>query len=459
MPRKIIKVDEVYKQLEATKIPLGWLNIFVGPNNSGKSQILKFLMDRPSKLAINDSEIDYVGPDRFNVTNDVTVSSGSYNQLSSGLSQRRADDVNRAERIPIDTTHELVLKLKDKDKDRLLEWHKKYFGNLEIKKTDEENRDSPRKIEVDGQPLSVQGTGSRAVLAILVKLFDPTLKALCIDEPELSIEPKTQRKLFEIIKSIASRKASGLPKKKIFIATHSHLFIDKEKPSNNYKVEKINNQVIIKSIKNKEELANVTFNLLGNSPGDIFLPSNFLIVSGISDKIFFDSILNIINSKNKRVMIHYAEGDQNILFSAELFEQMLKFLNYSPYKKSVCVLIDKQNTPKISLREIRNILGDNGTRVVELGEGAIEFYYPKGILKKVSGIRANKLSIKKYLKTLSTDAKKKGFGNAEGRLGKFKGGKKKLAEAVAQHMTSAYLSKIDKEIINILNISLDKALE
>ena len=100
-------------------------------------------------------------------------------------------------------------------------------------------------LKIDGRKISQQGSGSRAVLTLLVRLLDPALPKIAIDEPEIGVEPQIQKKLFELIAKV-SKAEDDLPKKQIFLATHSHLFLDKREITNNYQLTRdITNNIII----------------------------------------------------------------------------------------------------------------------------------------------------------------------------------------------------------------------
>lgn len=67
-----------------------------------------------------------------------------------------------------------------------------------------------------------QGTGVRGLYPIVAALTDPELRAILIDEPELSLEPTLQRALRDVLVEHAN---SG---RAVIVSTHSHLFLDRK---------------------------------------------------------------------------------------------------------------------------------------------------------------------------------------------------------------------------------------
>ncbi|SHG67392.1 ABC-type Mn2+/Zn2+ transport system, ATPase component [Fodinibius roseus] len=399
------------------KLPDNNLIVLFGQNNSGKTSILLSI----NKAYGNSS--DYISPLRFNISNSVTIDHNFDNQIQRAHNDRSNYSPNRAEVQAPDAIKE-IFNLDDHKREKIKEWHNRYFGKLSIKRSDEKNRYSPPEIRIDGLKPTQQGSGSRAVLSILVKLLDPDLEVLCIDEPELSIEPKTQRILFDLIKQVSEGK-EDLPQKKIILATHSHIFIDKFDYQNNFKVvnkylfkkptleniieEKEYHQsldlnreapiidppreTIFLQVKNEGELQQSVYDLLGGSPADLFFPSNIIIVEGKSDEVFLKRIYELMvakgDVKQKKLAFHYAGGYDKTKYSTESIIQIMKTQSYIPvYKDKICGIFDKPNKKEKLIREIRDFVGDDeGNRFILLSKKAIEYYYPLNAVQKTLGGR------------------------------------------------------------------------
>ncbi|MCL4406170.1 MAG: AAA family ATPase [Patescibacteria group bacterium] len=445
-----IVVDQTTKSLrEGLKIPNNYLNILIGPNNSGKSNILEFINQQYKTDGATAS--DYIPPRRFDVSNNMQSMADTYKELEASLNQRRrVKDSSTSELPNFDPIRELAA-LDNSARSALLKWHNKYFGHIEIIENPERRYETP-KVLIDDRLPAQQGSGSRAILSILVRIFDNRLKVLLIDEPEISLEPKTQKKLMFLFQ-LASQGKEGLPQKKIFISTHSHLFIDREDFRNNSIVQKKDDQTTIRKVQNEKELQEIVFSLLGSSPEDLFFPSNIIVVEGASDAIFLQKVSNFIGDMNKNIAIHFAEGDSKVPIAAEAIEQMLKTSSYIPvYKDKICVLLDGKRDSSF-VNKAKEILKDEGERVIQLSKEAIEYFYPKRILKKITGL--DETNIDKEIKSFLCQVNK----NKEtwaGQLGRFNGTKVNLAKMVTELMEISDLEDVSLEIRKLLSVAINK---
>lgn len=420
------------------------LIIFFGQNNCGKSSILYSINSTYGKSS------DYISPRRFDLSNEVVVTRQFQNEMSQQQDQRKHYDENSCELSAPDPIRELF-SLSDTQRDIVLKWHNKYFGEIIIEKLNPENEFSPPKITIDGKLPSQQGTGSRAIMPILIKLMDPTIKILCIDEPELGIEPNTQKKLFDLIRKV-SIGDDGLPKKRIIIATHSNLFIDKFNFSNNFQVVKENNIVNFFQISDEISLQKTVFSLLGNDPSDLFFPANILLVEGKSDEIYFRRIYQLMVEfkllDQKNIAFHFCGGFDKVGYAVEAVVQMLKTQAYMPiYKEKICGIFDKPTQNKKLVENVRLFVNDSfSERFVLLEKDAIEYYYPLDSVKKIIGnstITNDEFQneIAKYLQ----EVKSKGFGNFFTLINL---SKVKFAQMISEEIND--LNGIDSKIINAI---------
>lgn len=210
---------------------------------------------------------------------------------------------------------------------------------------------------------------------------------ILIDEPEISLHPLFQKTFFEIIKELSKEK-------QFFIATHSHLFIDKEMSSNNFLIDRIGSKTSIARIKDRRDLNNVIYDQLGNSPADLLFPNNFIIVEGQSDFAFLTIILSRFYSSklgDKHIQIQYAEGD----VGNQQVERTLNMINkvYSPlhtggiYKNRIIVLVDAQKDDK-DVEHFKKSYGflDSDKRfwsLKEINKNNLEDTYPQQVISRI----------------------------------------------------------------------------
>lgn len=434
-----IQVKQQFKNLKGgLQIPDGDLNIFTGPNNSGKSALLQYL-NIHSEIR---NSCDYISPRRFDVSNEVAIALNSDRELEMLWNQRKQYNDAVAELTAPDPIRELV-SLPDDARRRIIEWHNRYFGELKVERSDPCNQFSPPRITIDGKLASQQGSGSRAVLSVLCALLHPKREIILIDEPEIGIEPQVQKRLADLIRRV-SQGTDGLPKKQVFLATHSHLFLDRATLSNNYVVTKgIDGFASLRQIQTPEELHSLVYHLLGNSPEDLFFPDNILVVEGPSDQVFFRRLLEV--SRSGGIAVHYADGEGNIGRALPAIEQMLKTQTYIPwYRDRLCVLVDS-SVDEERLREWREFLGDNGKRVRKLSKNGIEYFYPKSIMTSVCEVAEAELDaqIAQFLNGIRSGARTT-------TLGSFAGSKRDLAKLVAEQLGPENIDELDEEIGEIL---------
>ncbi len=425
------------------------LIIFFGQNNCGKSAILYSINSTYGRDA------DYISPRRFDLSNDVALTKGYESEMVRQQNARKDYNLNACELIAPDSVIE-IFTLNDNERDIIIKWHNEYFGKFKIEKLNPDNSYSPLKVTIDEMLPSQQGTGSRAILPILIKLLNPKIQILCIDEPELGIEPKTQKRLFDLIKKV-SKGEDKLPKKKIIIATHSHIFIDKDDYKNNFKVFKENNEVKFEAITDTVELQNCVFSLLGNDPSDLFFPSNIIIVEGKSDEVFLKRIYELLVAsgqvEKKKITFHFCGGYDKADIAVEAVTQMLKTQGYMPiYKSKVCGIFDKPVQNKKLVDEIRAFVGDiNQNRFILLDKEAIEFFYPIEAIRKTLGNEAlTREQVDDELNKFLHQYKSNDAGN----FFTFKEIKKvDLAHRVASHIEN--LNNIDEKILNIIKKAIE----
>ena len=357
--------------------------VIVGGNNSGKSTLLRTIIKNKGK------DLSYL----VNVNRTVLTGEGSiqkdyqtnYLNLLNSVLSKEDDNYMRATQPLQD-----FFNLKDKDRKPILDWYNKYFPNSIIEeREDSENTASAMLLKINGFPVIKQGSGVRATLEIFIKLFDPSIKILCVDEPELGLEPYLQKYLFSALKEKSS------PDKKIILATHSHHFLDIEDVESNYTCQRDSNGKI--SITKANDLQPIIFRLLGNSLSSFLLPERVLVSEGPSDTIFLSRCLFLLSKKG--FAVHNSGGNGSLSYAINSITQFLIFhKNELPvYKNNIFVLADKPTKDTI-IRHWETLLGDK-LRLKVLSQDAMEYYYPEHILQTTFNTADQKsVIISQYLK-------------------------------------------------------------
>jgi predicted ATP-dependent endonuclease of OLD family len=91
--------------------------------------------------------------------------------------------------------------------------------------------------------MSFSSTGSRLVMFTLALMANDVFETLLIDEPELGLTPSLQQKLSDLIFNVDKRNEIFPHLKNVYIATHSHLFLDRTDIENNFTVNKSSDEI------------------------------------------------------------------------------------------------------------------------------------------------------------------------------------------------------------------------
>lgn len=227
----------------------------------------------------------------------------------------------------------------------------------------------------------------RAVMLAIVQAYADFRKekgiartfTFLIDEAELHLHPTAQRALKNALREIIDNDGQ------ILINSHSSIFAN-ELFSNQkiYRIEKISGTSIVNEITTEQEQLDSIYQLLGGSPQDILLPSNFIIVEGQTEYILITRIIAKLYSNNKKcsaIKVIFARGDN------ELQKNIYNCIHrcYTPlltngiYRDRVVFLMDKIDpTKNDSFDEFckSHQWLKKGEHIHILDEPAVEMVYP-----------------------------------------------------------------------------------
>ena len=345
--------------------------ILSGPNNSGKSLILKQMLSvldhRTCLLTCNRySPIDVIntqpahGSDERKQHHDMVL-----NQLESG---QYHDDQNPRQ------LEQLIRSLTDVQLDRLLALAGELLGSkIQMLRTDStRGRMSPWYVDIDGRSLKYSSSGTRLLFMLLGHLFDDYFQVALVDEPEIGLSPKIQAALARALYDAEIRKQYFPHLKQVFVVTHSHLFLDREVLSNNFIVEKSGDAVVTRQVKSTAELHELQFRMLGNDLDHLYMPAAVVVVEGPCDT--FMSRLFTLHAPSRRVSMVVSHGDGRIPEKVQTLSEGFGELATSPYRPRLFVVLDARYSVKKSALERQGVLPDN---IHVWTRNGIEWYYPK----------------------------------------------------------------------------------
>lgn len=374
--------------------------VFLGQNNSGKTAILDYIYE------IDPQNTNYVSlEDLVFLFSDKTV---NVSKQILELREKAINDIFSKFNLCDRNIKSFILKMFKELTGLKIEYHIGFPNHFV------ENLNNEKYI-VDMREV---GRAYLALFAMLIHILWKDNKTILIDEPEMGLHSKMQKKLFDVLKKISKNK------KQIFIATHSQLFLDKENPTNNFKIKTIReeNNVEHKQIlrlENDRDIYITTYQLLGNSPSDIMMPSNFIIVEGPSDKTFLLHLMKRFYSDkigDKNIIIQPSSGDITNMQVPKTFsgiEKLYSILDLnSIYKERSVILVDSQEKYILKEFSIRYNLPKNRLRSLsEINKYALEESYPESVLKRV--MQKYKIRHKNSKDLIKSILKNKGFKKIE----------------------------------------------
>lgn len=343
-------------------------NVFLGRNNSGKTAVLDYIYQK------NPQNTNYLSGEEFIF-------------LYSDKSVNVPKDILRLRKKSLKKMLQRFEKAEVSQQQLILKYFHEMTG-LDIDFHHGRVNHFVEKVNGDTFYLDFQDLGSSylSLFAFLVEMIHNDADIILIDEPEMSLHSNMQKKLHVLLK-----KYSRLKNKQIFIATHSHLFLDRNRPKNNFKIKSENNHRTISQLNTEEDIFIAIYQMLGNSPADIFMPSNFILVEGPSDKIFLVKLMQRFYHEQlhgKKIVVQTALGDitnkqvPKLLSSIEKLYKVIE--NNSMYADRSVILVDSQQREVI--KKFIKDFDISKERLRSLGEikkYALEESYPPETLKRL----------------------------------------------------------------------------
>lgn len=221
----VCKVREVFGDKDININLYSGLTVFIGPNGSGKTKVMKQLKSTLTSFT-QGKIVRYLSSNRLGSleqfrSQTMYYASGGEPTLGdiNFLKGRHNIEVATGDFFTMDARKDVYIKVSERlrvlfKRDIFLRWDS---GNLKVH--------FGKTGSSDEYSISVEASGLINVISILAALYDDEVSVLLIDEPEVSLHPQLQAFVLKELKQIAGDPIEQ-NKKLIIIATHSIDMLD-----------------------------------------------------------------------------------------------------------------------------------------------------------------------------------------------------------------------------------------
>ncbi len=356
--------------------------VLVGRNNCGKSFLLKTLTQQWGQNA------SYLGPARyqnFNLLGYYTPNRNRRNEKWNQFMQQWQQQQQNIDNSPVNL-QQAIAELSDDQRISLAEIVKTLLGvELEWRQTVENNSMSQKYISCGGHNISYTSSGFRLITTLVTSLLDTDYDTFLIDEPELGISPEAQGILADFLFDRQHRAKYFPHIKTIVFATHSTIFLDRNRITNNYTVEKVGDEISIQPIQSQADFNSIHFFLLGNRFETLYLPSAIVLVEGKCDDAFVERVL-ALRYPASQISVISANSDSRIKEILNIAKGLLADIQRSPYRDRIFVILDSVHSAGLPDQLVA--MGIPKDNIVVWPKNGIEFYYPPALIDKVFGAGA-----------------------------------------------------------------------
>lgn len=354
-------------------------SVLVGRNNCGKSFLLKSLTQQWGQGA------SYLGPARyqnFNLLGYYTPNRNRRNEKWNQFMQQWQQQQQNIDNSPINL-QQAIAELSDDQRNTLAEIIRTLLGvELEWRQTVEGNSMSQKYISCGGHNISYTSSGFRLITTLVTSLLDTDYDTFLIDEPELGISPEAQGILADFLFD-RNHRAKYFPHiKTIVFATHSTIFLDRSRITNNYTVEKSGDEISIKPIQSQADFNGIHFFLLGNRFETLYLPSAIVLVEGKCDDKFIERVVSL-SFPNFQISVISANSDSRIKEILNIAKGLFADIQRSPYRDRIFVVLDAVHSA--GLPDQLAAMGIPKENIIVWPKNGIEFYYPPTVIDKIFG--------------------------------------------------------------------------
>lgn len=358
--------------------------VLCGPNNSGKTYLLKMLCQH-----FNGKQCHFCGCSRFFTLRELGSGVVEPNYIQSLQnhfmnSMGRPDEQNENGDFNHHGLEPILRGLTNSQRSNLFGIFKDLIGNdISLQHVVRDNEMTQMYVEIDGEPMHWGSTGTRLIVTLLGTCFDTRIHYLFIDEPEMGLSPKIQTIIGRLFSDETARQTYMPHLKGLYIATHSHLFLDRKVYGNNFIVTKLHNNDVgiirTEKVEGVSQFNQLQFNLLGNDVESLFMPSAIVIVEGKSDQLYLGKLISL-RIPDRKITVMPAGGEGEVEKKAHTLREAFGDIRETFYHSKMFPILDVRNG--LSRRKIAG-MGIKEENITVWSKNGTEHLYPKAILRDI----------------------------------------------------------------------------
>ncbi len=351
------------------------ISVLCGTNNCGKTLILKQLFDRFGEEAYLCGTNRYYSFEHFSLYQETP----EHNSRIWESTRTQIGDAKANYDPIVMNFSDVFIRMTDDERRDVYRICTECLGEtVELVFRDPGNSMSNSFLTIGNTPLVQCSSGSRMLVHLVSVLVSKRFKVVLIDEPELGLTPRIQNAIQQLLFDIKTPSFPHL--RHIYIATHSHIFLNRRCLSDNFLVQRDRQTVVIRRLSTYQQFRDLQFAQLGNSLEQLQLPSGFMIVEGKTDYAYMKRLL-CLKFPNTRVNIIIANGDGEVKKKLHDLLEVIGKLDTSPYSNRVLVILDKTHSP--TLKSDLGKVGLHERNIIEWSKNGIEYFYPESVLKSI----------------------------------------------------------------------------
>jgi len=330
---KKLKINKYKSIRRSISLDFSDLNIFIGQNNCGKSNILDAIeiifnekkdksnlfypeADIELKLELDLEEINKYQTDKkinlvlknqkrsINSKNLLEI----LNQKVKRLDEKAFSDYKQI-RTDYNSLYNYPSKLNKFKKHLKLHFPKIVIDEnaMDLKYENEGLYEGKRRVTMD-----YLGSGFGRIFTILLYIFHPDYQVVMINEPEIHLHPAIIKKLLWAMKNSQEGQ--------IFFTTHSPLFITSSTLHNVFRVSKEGKNTKVYSLGKEKYSHDRLVQELNSENLEMFFADKVILVEGSSDLLLLRGLINQFYKGNKEVKIIQTYGKSNTSIYADLLK-------------------------------------------------------------------------------------------------------------------------------------------